>query len=283
MAESLSKKQIKELRKLEKLQQKNLEKKNDAVKWFAIGFVCVIFLALFFMAIIIGKNRSNPQTASGQVQFSNTGHIRMLNRDGTDADVASLLAKPNTKIVTMVEYGDIACPACKAYQPLVKQVLQSYPGQLKLIFKNFPLKTVHKNAMTGAIAAEAAGRQGKYFQYVDMAYDKQESWGEVDNPDPILEGFAKDLNLNLDQFKKDEKDPAITNLINSEEDEGVKNGVNATPTFFVDGQKIENPTSLDDFKKIINEALKNAPESNPQSQNQVSPQPSTASGKLPLQ
>lgn len=275
MAEGLTKKQFKELRKLEKMQAKNLEDKNSTTKWIAISIVSAIFLLLFVGIIVVAKNKNKPQTATGAAQFANTGHERMLTREGKDATVS---ANPATKSITMVEYGDLQCPACKAYHPLVLDVMKAYPEQLKLVFKNFPLTTVHPNAMAGAIAAEAAGRQGKYFQFVDMAYDKQAEWAELDDPQGKFEEYAKELGLNIDQFKKDQKDKAIATLINDERNEGIQNGVNGTPTFFVNGTKIENPANLDAFKKIIDSELKKVTGNNPPAAS-----PTSTPDSLPLQ
>lgn len=275
MAEGLTKKQFKELRKLEKMQSHTLEQKNSTVKWIAISVVSAIFLLLFVGIIVVAKNKNKPQTETGAAQFANNGHQRMLTKEGKDATVS---ANPAVKSITMVEYGDFQCPACKAYHPLVLDVLKAYPKQLKLIFKNYPLTTVHKNAMAGAIAAEAAGRQGKYFQIADMLYDKQAEWAEQDNPQGKFEEFAKEVGLNVEQFKKDQQDKALSDLIDNERNEGIKNGVTGTPSFFINGKKIENPANLEAFKKIIDEELKSVTGNEPPA---VSP--TTAPDTLPLQ
>lgn len=275
MAEGLTKKQFKELRKLEKMQSHTLEQKNSTVKWIAISVVSALFLLLFVGIIVVAKNKDKPKTETGVAQFSNTGHQRMLTKEGKDATVS---ANPSVKAITMVEYGDFQCPACKAYHPLVLDVLKAYPEQLKLIFKNYPLTALHKNAMVSAIAAEAAGRQGKYFQLVDMLYDKQGEWAEQDNPQGKFEEYAKALGLDVEQFKKDQQDKELENLINSERNEGIQNGVTGTPSFFINGKKIENPANLEAFRKIIDEELKNTTGNNPPA---VSP--TTVPDKLPLQ
>jgi protein-disulfide isomerase len=275
MAEILTKKQLKKLRKLEKMQAHSLEEKNSTIKWIAISIISALFLILFVGIIVVAKNKNKPTTANGAVQFANNGHTRMLTKEGKDASVSAM---PATTAITMVEYGDLQCPACKVYHPLVLDVLKAYPEQLKLVFKNYPLTAVHRNAMAGAIAAEAAGRQNKYFQYVDMLYEKQLEWSELDDPQPKFEEYAKALGLDVAQFKKDQQDKAIANLINDERNEGIQNGVTATPSFFINGQKIENPANLDAFKKIIDAELKKVTGNNPPAAN-----PTTAPDKLPLQ
>lgn len=275
MTEGLTKKQFKELRKLERMQSQNLEKNNSKVKWIAISVVSVLFLFLFVGTILIAKNKNKPTTASGAAQFANNGHIRMLTSKGDDATASAEKAQ---KAITMVEYGDFECPACKTYHPVVKQVLATFPDQLKLVFKNFPLTTVHPNAQAAAVAAEAAGRQDKFFQFVDVLYDKQDEWAGLDNPQSKFEEYAKDLSLNLATFQKDQKDPVVAKLIEDEKNEGIQNGVTGTPSFYIDGKKIENPATFDAFKKIVGDEIKRITGNNP-------PQalPTVASGKLPLQ
>lgn len=282
MSEGFTKKQIKELRKLEKMQSRNLEQKNGTAKWVAITIVSAIFLLLFIGIIAVAKNKNKPTTATGSAQFANNGHERMVKRERNDATNS---ANPAQKVVTMVEYGDIQCPACKTYHPIVLALLREFPEQLKLVFKNFPLTQVHPNAMAAAIAAEAAGKQAKYFQFVDNAYDKQEEWAGLDNPQSKFEQYAKALGLNIAQFKKDQQDPAIAKLIADQNKEGIQNGVTGTPSFFIDGKKIANPSTLEAFKKVISDSLRST--SRESSAPAISPtsvaNPTSSLDQLPLQ
>ncbi len=283
MAEGLTKKQIKELRKLEKMQSRNMEEKNGTVKWIAITVISAIFLLLFVGIIVVAKNKNKPQTASGSAQFANNGHTRMLTKEGKDATNS---ANPAQKVVTVVEYGDLQCPACKSYHPVVTELLKAFPEQLKLVFKNYPLTQVHPNAMAASVAAEAAAKQGKFYAFVDAAYEKQEEWAGLDDPQSKFEEYVKALGMNVDQFRKDQKDPAIAKLIADQNTEGIQNGVTGTPSFFVEGKKIENPASLEDFKKIILQELKSITGSDivPQNPTGTSASPTTAvPEKLPLQ
>ncbi len=277
MAEGLTKKQLKELRKLEKMQAKSMDKKNESMKWLAISIISAIFLILFVGIIFVAKNKNKPQTVDGKAQFANDGHERSVPLNLTNE--ASNSGQNSEKIVTMVEYGDLQCPACKTYHPMVKELLAAFPGRLKLIFKNFPLTAVHPNAIAAATAAEAVGRQGKYFEMVDLLYDKQDEWAGQTDPQEKFEGYVKELKLDIEKFKKDQKDSAIQKIINTHRDEGIKNGVTGTPSFFVDGEKIENPASIDDFKKIINTALSNSTGVDTSKE----PTTTTAPDKLPLQ
>ncbi len=283
MAEGLTKKQIKELRKLEKMQSRNMEQKSGTVKWIAITVISAIFLVLFLGIIVVAKNKNKPQTANGSAQFANNGHARILTKEGKDATNS---ANPAQKVVTMVEYADLQCPACKTYQPVVNDLLKAFPEQLKLVFKNYPLTQVHPNAMAASVAAEAAAKQGKFYAFVDKAYEKQEEWAGLPDPQSKFEEYVKALGMNVNQFRKDQKDPAIAKLISDQNTEGIQNGVTGTPSFFIDGKKIENPASLEDFKKIISEELKSITGSEvvPQNPTGTTVTPTTTvPEKLPLQ
>lgn len=165
----------------------------------------------------------------------------------------------NAKKVTLVEYGDFQCPACGSYFPILKQLKTKYEKDIQFQFRNFPLSQIHQNARASSRAAEAAAKQGKFWEMHDILYDQQQSWSSNSNVVPIFEGFAKQLGLNVEQYKTDYAGTEVNDIINADYAEGVKLGVNSTPTFILQGKKIEkNPQSYDDFAKLIDEAIKNA-------------------------
>lgn len=164
----------------------------------------------------------------------------------------------NTKKVTLVEYGDFQCPACGAYFPLVKQVTEKYKNDITFQFRNFPLSQ-HQNARAAARAAEAADKQGKYWEMFDLLYEQQKNWQDSKSITTILESFATQLKLNLDQFKTDYASGNINDVINADMSEGQRLGITSTPTFFLQGKKLDPaPQNLDDFNKIIDQAIKDA-------------------------
>ncbi len=280
MTDGLTKKQIKELRKLEKLQNRSFEQKNNSFKWITIAVISGLFLLMFAGIIAVAKNKNNPTNEDGKVQIADNGHSRMIEpKEGT-----STASAESTKIVTLVEYADFQCPACKLYYPDVKQLLVNNPGKLKLVFKNFPLINIHPNAMDAAIAAEAVGKQGKYFEFVDMLYEKQTEWSEIKAPDQKFEEYAKSLGIDIDKYKNDLKDPAITALIDSQRNEGIANGVTGTPTFFLEGVRINTPANLTEFQKVISDALGQDAVKMPTSEKTPSPTVDSSVPKaLPLQ
>lgn len=160
---------------------------------------------------------------------------------------------PDTATVKMVEYADFQCPACAQYHPLVLELEKAYPNELQVQFRHFPLTQIHIHALNASRAAEAAGRQGKFWEMHDMIFEKQTAWSGLTDPRPAFESYAKDLGLNVEQFKADsENKDLVDGGINADRAEGEKMGVNGTPTFYVNGKKVDaNPRSLDEFKALI--------------------------------
>lgn len=279
MAEGLTKKQLKELRKLEKMQSRNIEQKNNSIKWIAITIISAIFLLLFIGIIAVAKNKNNPTTQDGKAVFSEARHVRTIPKPDTEATDSAT----SSKSVTLVEYADIQCPACRTYHPTIIALIEAYPGQLQVVFKHFPLTSIHPNAMDSAIAAEAAGMQGKFFEYLDLAYEKQLEWAGLPNPDDKFAEYAKAIGLDVERFKKDLENPQITKDIEAERSEGIDNGVSGTPTFFLNGERIQNPADISAFKKLIDAQLKGEQKESTTSEPTVIPTETSAPGELQLQ
>lgn len=237
--ERLSKRDIKQLRKLEKLQKENLEKKQGMVKWIVISIASFLFLAFFIALIVMVKTSKQEKITTA---LSASGWVR---------------GDKNAK-VSLVEFSDLQCPACKAYQPNIDKALKEFNGEIKLTYKHFPL-TIHKNSTAAAKAAEAAGAQEKFWEMHDLLFDKQEEWSVLDSTAVVdkFGQYAKDLGLNIEKFKLDYSDKSYEAKITAQENEGTNAGVAATPTFFLNGVKIENtPQSYSELKKLIENEIK---------------------------
>lgn len=156
----------------------------------------------------------------------------------------------------LIEYSDFQCPACKAYYPLVKQLAQDFSSQIVFVYRHFPLSG-HQYAKLAARAAEAAGRQGKFWEMHDLIFENQNAWSNQENPKNIFTGFARSLLLDTDQFSRDLDSKEVKDKVDNDYQSGVRAEVNYTPTFFLNGQRISNPRSYKEFQKLINQAIKN--------------------------
>jgi protein-disulfide isomerase len=157
---------------------------------------------------------------------------------------------PENAKVTLVEFGDYQCPACASSEPMIKQLIAAYPNDLRFSFRNFPLLSIHPNAMDTAKAAEAAALQGKFWEMHDLLYEQQNVWANLGNPDDQLKAYAEQLDLDVNKFMSDYRGQATTDRVNRDFNDGGALGVNATPTFYVNGEKVQN-ASYEELKKQI--------------------------------
>lgn len=204
--------------------------------------VIVLLIAGSFGLISLVNNSSSP---SAPIQINNLPPVSK--EDFVKG--ASESAK-----VTLIEYGDFECPACASYFPLLKQLSIEFSKDLKIVHRFFPLINIHKNAMLAAQTAYAAGLQNKFWEMHDKLYENQISWSNTSPKDTFIE-YAKDLGLDLDKFKTDLDSDSTKNYINTEANKATSIGINSTPTFIVNGVRINNPAGYDAFKKIIQDEI----------------------------
>lgn len=159
--------------------------------------------------------------------------------------------------VVLVEFGDYQCPACGAAHPVVKQITEEYKDKVLFIFRNYPLN-IHQNSKIAAEAAEAAGAQGKYFEMHDELYDNQKDWGESPKAKEKIMQYAEKLKLDMNKFKSDVESNKYEAKIQQDISDGNTGGVEATPTFYINGVKITGGLPYNEFKKKIDDALKSA-------------------------
>lgn len=150
--------------------------------------------------------------------------------------------------VTVTEYGDIQCPACRAaYTQTVEPLLQQFGSRIRLEFKHFPLSSIHQFAMPAAEASECAADQGKFWDFIDVAYVNQAQLNSK-----ALEQWGSQLGLDMDLFNRCRNSHIKRKAILAEYEAGGKIGVQGTPTFFVNGKKVQS--TIQDIGQAITEA-----------------------------
>lgn len=149
--------------------------------------------------------------------------------------------------VTVEEFSDFECPACKAAQPTVDDVLSTLGDKIKFEYKHFPLVSVHPQAFRAAQASECANDQGKFWEYHDALFQHQ-----PDLSSSQLKSYAADLKLDATKFAACLDSGAKTGVVRADMQEGNQRGIDATPTFFVNGEKVDNWQNL---KSIIQAKL----------------------------
>jgi len=163
---------------------------------------------------------------------------------------------PSSAKVTIVEYSDFQCPSCARVQPQLKEWMQSYQGKVRLIFKHYPLTTIHRHAVSAAVAAECAGHQQLFWDYADRLYTNQSQWAPLMDATTHYTTLAGDLGLNMDRFNACRADLQTTATILKDEQEAKSRGVNATPTFFIGEQQLVGQVFLSDGAQAIERALR---------------------------
>ena len=154
---------------------------------------------------------------------------------------------PKDAKVKIYEFSDYQCPFCSQADALIAQVLTANPD-VAFVYKQFPLTSIHPQAMPAAKAALAAGKQGKYWEYHEILFKNQRALGADQ-----LKEYAKQVGLDVPKWEKDMNSPEITDQINAEMKEAQTAEVRGTPTIFVNGKRVMN-RSVDGFKQLIDEA-----------------------------
>jgi len=155
---------------------------------------------------------------------------------------------PADASVTMVEFSDFQCPFCARSNPLIDQVIQAYPKDLKFVYKEFPLP-MHQNAMPASRAAVAAQRQGKYWEMHDKLFANQQAL----QPDNFKQ-YAQELGLDVAKFEQDMNSPDVQAQIAEDMQLARQSAVGGTPTLYLNGKRVQN-RSFEGLKQMIDEAL----------------------------
>lgn len=200
-------------------------------------------------AVLSDSNQSNSSSQLAATAGNNASP------NPSSANSAGL-TKPKVKLnspVVLEEYGDYQCPPCGQLYPDLKQIEKEYGSQVQIVFHHFPLSKIHKNALAAAHAAEAARNQNKFWEMHDRLYRNQKEWAEQDDPRPIFLSYARQLNLNENQFKQDMESNLVDQRISADIQRGAAAGVTGTPTVFLDGNMVKyEATNADGLRRGIN-------------------------------
>src|SRR5947208_3084446 len=172
----------------------------------------------------------------------------------SDTESVHICCNPHAP-VTLEEFGDFQCPPCGSFATFSEQLLKEYDSRLRIVFRNFPLPA-HEHAREAALAAEAAGLQGRFWEMYDVLYREQVFWSYAPNTRQLFESYAGTMGLNLDQFRKDMDGEKAKERVDSDRARGDSLGIKVTPTLFINNQPVEpkdkNPEGV---RAAINAAL----------------------------
>ena len=236
----ITKRERRELKRQEKLEQQENGAKSRLIKRFLLWALVLAGTAgLIFGMVKLGG--SEPEQSAILINAVSPSDWTKGNKEAK---------------VILVEYSDFQCPACAYYQPLFKKLSEEFGDKITFAYRHFPLRQ-HQNARLAAYAAEAAGRQNKFWEMHDLIFENQNRWENRGDAENIFTGYARTLGLDIDEFKNGLSSKEIKDKVENDYQSGIRSNVNATPTVFLNGEKIKVPPNYDELQNIINEALKN--------------------------
>ncbi len=215
-------------------------------KRFALwgGLLLAMAVVVFAMIRLAGDEPETPQPNTAMAK-SNTAGSEILEVRPDDW----IKGNPDADII-VVKYSDFQCPACRFYASMDDRLSQELNEDVLFVYRHFPLRNFQYSNLA-ARYTEAAGRQDEFWKMHDLIYINQQRWSRSDDAESIFRQFAESLELDLDQLEEDLQDPTLVERIESDFEDGRRLGVRAVPTIFINGEMIQGPSSLDDYRSMI--------------------------------
>src|SRR6266550_3026813 len=224
-------------------------------------FLPFLIIVVVFVAAVVGAwifMRSSRQTTDANANANANANSGGPGAEPKGAEPPHVRGNPSAP-VTLEEFADFQCGACGGYYPELKKIETEFGENLRVVFRERPLVPPHQHALIAAQAAEAAGMQGRFWEMHDKLYENQAAWSEASDLVPIFVDYAKQIGLNTDQFMKELNGEEVAKRIFQDGKRAHALGVNATPTFFVNGKEAKDdnwkPAGL---REMIKQALHEA-------------------------
>jgi protein-disulfide isomerase len=214
-----------------------------------LGVIFGTLIMVFGVAFLFSSNAENTtkpvdmQLAQGERRLVKTAKAIEETPTGEATEVGTESSEATTagdasSLTTIVEFSDLQCPACRAAQPLLEQIISANPGQYELVYRHFPLESIHQNAKLAAVASEVMADQNLFWEFHDLLFEEQEAWATESDPTAMFKQYATDLEADVTDFEAKLKDSLYIDRVEADIRDGYALGVDATPTFYVDGQKM---------------------------------------------
>lgn len=186
------------------------------------GIIALLFVGAFYIASTAGE----------------------ANNEGLE-DLTHFKGNADAEVV-LVEYSDFQCPACRAMYPVVSDLMDQYGESLRFEYRHFPIERAHPYAVQAAMAAEAAGQQGKFYEFHDLLFENQTTWSQSATPNVLFAEYAEQLELDMDTYKRHANASDLRDKVRAQQQLGFDAGVTGTPTMFLNGERMEYST-YDEF------------------------------------
>ena len=200
-----------------------------------MGAIIVAIIALMVFGVRSGNNAA----------LFEVGAVNKLDNFKGEASSTAII----------IEYSDFECPACRTYYMVMRQMMAEFGSKAVFVYRYFPLTEIHANAQLAAQAVQAAAKQGKFWEMHDLLFEKQNEWASAADPAPLFDSYASLIGISASQFQSDYTSKDVISFVKSQRNNALGLELQGTPTFFVNGKKIENPKSVEEFRTIIKDAI----------------------------
>ena len=168
------------------------------------------------------------------------------------SESASPSAQTPERQITVVEFSDFQCPACRASSTLKNEIFTQFPTGVEFVYRHFPLTTIHDKAILAAQAGEAASKFGKFWDMHDKLFENQETWETMNNDEAkkTFIDYAVAIGINKDDFSKAIEDDTVKQAVQMDADLANKLNLSSTPTFFVNDKKVSAPEVIPTIEQL---------------------------------
>jgi protein-disulfide isomerase len=202
---------------------------------------------------------ARPAASTGSSSRSQTPAPQPVTSQGVPGAEPAYVLGPPTAPAHLEEFGDFECPPCGMFHPILEQMHKEFGDRLRITFREFPLVPTHQHALAAAGAAEAAGLQGKFWEMHDLLYERQKSWKTEFDVRPVFEGYAREIGLDVERYKRDFAGDVVAQRIFQDGKRGHSLGVKGTPTVFLNGREVPfESLPAESLRVLIQKEIDNA-------------------------
>ena len=257
----------------------NKNQNNSSLPFAIIGLVLLAALVGGWWFYQNSKSQTVKPKANANKKTDDAAALQLYASAPPGAQPANLLGSPSAT-VTVEEFADFQCPTCGIQHPKMKEINALYGNRIKFIFRNFPLNQVHPKAYDAAVAAEAAGLQGKYWAMQDQLFSNQLAWVNAPDSRKVFDEYAQKIGLNVLKFQTDMLGISAKGRVDADIERGRALGINATPTIYINGKRIAfDQSEVEPMRLIIDAELQKATSQTQSNQSTNQPTNNSAENK----
>ena len=247
----------------------NVSIKKSTLNKLIISIVAIAIISAFFGGYFVGANSVEPEqifirSSEEVLGTTQSKQIPQPQTISVSIDDDPMIGNPNAPI-TIIEFSDFQCPFCNRFHSETFPLIQTNyidMGKVNFVYRDFPITSIHPNAIPAALAAECADEQGKFWEYHDKIFENQGVWNkmEITNSIILFKEFASKLNLNQDQFNSCLDSGKYIEEVNNDLNDGRDYGVTGTPGFFIGNDKlgyvkVSGAKPYQSFQTVLDEVL----------------------------